>query len=155
MSFEAYIIILHHRDILNRTHTLHKGVRFINWRYGLMLHFTPTVKGVVKVNRTQPQIMILEYWSPTTPVNGHNSLTCVCRRCGLSQVNVHPWAKIFGLFLVRVKSSNWTFCVATNIWHIQMLSVVCILCNLWISVLIRLASVGIKNEPGRESAMFT
>ena len=36
-----------------------------------------------------------------------------------------------------------------------MLSVVCILYNFKISVFIRYASVGIKDEPERESAMFT
>ena len=36
-----------------------------------------------------------------------------------------------------------------------MLSIVCISYNFQISVLIRYASVGIKDEPGRESAMFT
>ena len=36
-----------------------------------------------------------------------------------------------------------------------MLSVVCDLYNFWMSVLIRYASVGIKDEPKCESAMFT
>ena len=42
-----------------------------------------------------------------------------------------------------------------KIWHIVILSIVCNLYNSFISVLIRYASVGIKDEPEYKSAILT
>ena len=68
---------------------------------------------------------------------------------------VHPWAKVLGLFFARVKSSKYFGGIATKIWHFVIWSVLSNLSIFQILVLIRYASVGIKDEPESKNSMFT
>ena len=68
---------------------------------------------------------------------------------------VHPWAKVLGLLFERVKFSNWSLGIATEIGHFVIWIVLKNSSNFQILMSIRYASVGIKNEPESKNAMFT